>query len=105
MQADEHSRRSRFQQQLVERVQRASPGAPPPAGAVVNAAAAAAAEAAAAQLEVRLAETRRKMGEMKDKAMGLLASKDAQLRQLQAQLEAYQDAAAHGKVKGKDVLT
>ena len=45
------------------------------------------------------------MGEMKDKAMGLLASKDAQLRQLQAQLEAYQDAAAHGKVKRKDVLT
>ena len=49
--------------------------------------------------------TPEKMGEMKDKAMGLLASKDAQLRQLQAQLEAYQDAAAHGKAKGKDVLT
>ena len=103
MQADEHTRRSRFQQQLVERVQRASPGAPPPAGAAaavnaaaVNAAAAEAAEAAAAQLEVRLAETRRKMGEMKDKAMGLLANKDAQLRQLQAQLEAHQGAAERG---------
>ena len=103
MQADEHTRRSRFQQQLVERVQRASPGAPPPAGAAaavnaaaVNAAAAEAAEAAAAQLEVRLAETRRKMGEMKDKAMGLLANKDAQLRQLQAQLETHQGAAERG---------
>jgi len=103
VQADEHTRRSRFQQQLVERVQRASPGAPPPAGAAaavnaaaVNAAAAEAAEAAAAQLEVRLAETRRKMGEMKDKAMGLLANKDAQLRQLQAQLEAHQGAAERG---------
>ena len=82
-------------------MQRSSPGAPPPAGAAVNAAAAAAAEAAAAQLEVRLAETRQKMGEMKDKAMGLLANKDAQLRQLQAQLEAHQGAAERGGAPGK----